>query len=95
MELVPLIVLAGVMYFLLVRPQQQRVKAQRELVRTLAVGDEVVTIGGVLGRIVTIDDDLATIETTPGTVLRCRRASVADRVGPTDATAGDGPSDDG
>jgi preprotein translocase subunit YajC len=78
-SLLPLIILGGVMYLVLIRPQQQRVKAQRALVMSLAVGDEVVTIGGMLGRIVTIDDDVATIETTPGTILRFRRTAIAGR----------------
>ena len=79
MELLPLLILLGIMYFLLIRPQQQRVKAQRALVSALEVGDEVATIGGILGRIVTIDDEIATVETTPGTILRVRRAAIAAR----------------
>ena len=86
----PLIILVGVMYLVLIRPQQQRVKAQRALVSSLAVGDEVVTIGGMLGRIVTIDDDTATVETTPGTILRFRRTAIAGR---TDAEAAPGTAD--
>ena len=80
-SLFPLVLLLGVMYFVLIRPQQQRVKAQRALITSLSVGDEVATIGGVLGRIVTIDDETATVETTPGTVLRFRRSAIAARVG--------------
>ena len=80
-SLLPLVLLLGVMYFVLIRPQQQRVKAQRALITSLSVGDEVATIGGILGRIVTIDDESATIETTPGTILRVRRSAVAARTG--------------
>ena len=86
-SLLPLVLLLGVMYFVLIRPQQQRVKAQRALITSLSVGDEVATIGGLLGRIVTIDDETATIETTPGTILRYRRSAIAAR---TDLAAGDG-----
>ena len=85
----PLVILVGVMYLVLIRPQQQRVKAQRALVSSLSVGDEVVTIGGMLGRIVTIDDDVATVETTPGTILRFRRTAIAGR------TSADDPGSDG
>ena len=84
-SLLPLVLLLGVMYFVLIRPQQQRVKAQRALITSLAVGDEVATIGGLLGRIVTIDEESATIETTPGTILRFRRSAIAARTGPDDA----------
>lgn len=91
MELLPLVLLLGIMYFLLIRPQQQRVKAQRALVTSLEVGDRVATIGGILGRIVTIDDDEATVETTPGVVLRVRRSAIATRL---DAAVGPGAADD-
>ena len=84
MELLPLVLLFVVMYFMLIRPQQQRVKAQRALVSSLAVGDEVVTIGGMLGRIVSIDDEIVEIETRPGTVLRFRRTAISGKVGPVD-----------
>ena len=92
MELLPLLILLGIMYFLLIRPQQQRVKAQRALVLSLEAGDQVATIGGILGRIVTIDDDTATVETTPGTVIRVRRGAIATRIEPETAVAtDDGP----
>ena len=98
MELLPLVILLGIMYFLLIRPQQQRVKAQRALVTSLDVGDEVATIGGLLGRIVAITDEYATIETTPGVLLRVRRGAVATRIvagsGGLDPDSGAGPIDD-
>ena len=83
--MLPLVLLLGVMYFVLIRPQQQRVKAQRALITSLEVGDEVSTIGGILGRIVTIDDETATVETTPGTILRFRRSAIAARTSPAGA----------
>ena len=93
MELLPLVVLLGIMYFLLIRPQQQRVKAQRALVGSVQQGDDIATIGGILGRILTIDDEQATIETTPGTILRIRRAAIAARLGPEpEPDAGDSTS---
>ncbi len=84
-SLLPLVLLFGVMYVVLIRPQKQRVRAQRELVTSLQVGDEVVTIGGILGRITSLDDETAEVQTTPGTVLRCRRNAIAGR-----ATTGTG-----
>src|SRR3954470_23053217 len=84
----PLVILVGVMYLVLIRPQQQRVKAQRALVTSLTVGDEVVTIGGMLGRIVTIDEDVATVENTPGTILGSRPPPTA---GPPDVAESDEP----
>lgn len=94
-SLLPLALLFGVMYFVLIRPQKQRVRAQQALVSSLSVGDEVMTIGGIFGRIVALRDDEATIETTPGTLLRCRRSAIAGRTdpdaAPPDAEAGDAP----
>ncbi|MGH9181144.1 MAG: preprotein translocase subunit YajC, partial [Acidimicrobiales bacterium] len=72
-----------------VRPQQQRARRQRELVASLAVGDEVVTAGGIVGRIVSLDDEEARLEVSPGVVLRFVRFAVnslvdapADAAGP-------------
>jgi len=96
-SLLPLVLLLGVMYFLLIRPQKQRVKAQRSLVSSLNVGDDVVTIGGIFGVIVALDADSAEIETTPGTIVRCRRSAIAGRIEPSDATvvdAGGAPNDE-
>ena len=81
-SLLPLLLLFGLMYFLLIRPQQRRVRDQRALVSSIAVGDEVFTAGGILGRITALDDELASVETTPGVVLRLRRVAIVGRVPP-------------
>lgn len=80
MELLfPLLVL-GLMWVLIVRPQQQRVRRQREVVRTLEVGDEVVTAGGVIGRVVELDSDEVWLEVAPGVTLRFLRLAVNARL---------------
>ncbi len=81
MELLFPLVFLGLMWFMLVRPQQQRVRRQRELVNSLAVGDEVVTAGGVVGRIVGLDDEHVRLELAPGVVVRFLRMAVNARVG--------------
>lgn len=85
--LFPLIFL-GLMWFLLVRPQQQRVKRQRDLVASLEVGDEVVTAGGLVGTIVGLDDEEVRLEVAPGVVVRFVRFAVNSRVGGTEAPLG-------
>lgn len=77
--LLPLILMVGVMYFLLIRPQQKRQRAQREMIRELAVGDEVVTIGGFYGTIRSIDEDTddVILEVAPGTTMRMIRGAIA------------------
>ena len=62
--LLPFAVLIVVFYFLLIRPENKKKKALSEMRSALAVGDEVTTIGGIVGRVVHIKDDLVTIETS-------------------------------
>lgn len=64
------------MYVLLVRPQQRKVREQRELVRRVGVGAEVQTIGGILGRVVAADDEYVHLEVSPGVVVTFVRAAV-------------------
>jgi preprotein translocase subunit YajC len=95
-QFLPLVFLLVVMYFLLIRPQQQRVKQQRALISSLEVGDEVVTVGGLIARIVSIDDDTVVLEPAPGLSLRFRRTAISGRVPDGDAngaSADDGAAD--
>jgi preprotein translocase subunit YajC len=55
--LVPLVLLFGIFYFLLIRPQQQRLKAHQQLVASVKRGDTVVTAGGLIGRVSKVKDD--------------------------------------
>jgi len=91
MQLLFPLVFLGLMWFLLVRPQQQRVRQQRDLIASLEVGDEVLTAGGILGRIVELDDEMATVEVAPGVALRFLRGAVNSRVG--DSQRDPAPSD--
>jgi preprotein translocase subunit YajC len=87
----PLLLLGGVMYFLLIRPQQRRARAQQALLGSLQVGDEVLTTSGMLGTIVEVDEDegLLTVEIAPGTRVRMVKGGVARRlVEEDDAEAG-------
>ena len=79
----PLLLMGGVFYFLLIRPQQRRARAQQALLRSVEVGDEIVTTAGVFGTIVAIDDesDVITLEIAPGTRIRMVRAGVGRIVG--------------
>jgi preprotein translocase subunit YajC len=79
----PLLLMGGVFYFLLIRPQQRRARAHQALLRSVEVGDEIVTTAGVFGTIVAIDDesDVITLEIAPGTRIRMVRAGVGRIVG--------------
>ncbi len=76
-SLIMLAVLFGLFYFLLIRPQHKRQKEHREMVAKLSKGDEVVTQGGVLGRITKVGDSFVTLEISEGTEIRVQRAAVA------------------
>jgi preprotein translocase subunit YajC len=78
----PLLLMGAVFYFLLIRPQKKRARAQQELVNSVQVGDDVMTTGGIFGTISQIDDDEGTIELeiAPGTRIRMVRAGVARRL---------------
>ena len=68
------------MYLLLIRPQQRRVRQHQALVASLAVGDEVVTAGGILGTITGVSDEYVSLEVAPATVVQVLRGSVSRRV---------------
>jgi preprotein translocase subunit YajC len=74
---VPLIL---VFYFLMIRPQRAKVRAHQELLGALEVGDEVETIGGILGTIRGVTDDEFLVEVAPGTTLRVSRGAVRRKV---------------
>lgn len=67
---------------LIVRPQRRQMAAHRALVASLEVGDEVVTTGGIYGKITGIDDGVLDLEVSPGVVLRVARGAIAQRTGP-------------
>lgn len=63
-------------YFLLIRPQQKRQKQHREMVGSLAKGDEVVTVGGTLGKITGLSENFVTIEVADGVEIKVQRHAV-------------------
>ena len=76
------VLLLGVFYFLLIRPQQRRAKAQQALVQSVEEGDEIVMTSGIIGTIVDIDeqDDTLIVEIAPNTRIRILRAGVGRRM---------------
>lgn len=90
--LVPLLLIGAAMYFLMIRPQQKRARSQRELARNLEIGDEVMTAGGIFGVIRDADDEMITVEISPGTNVRMLRQGIARRLTEPDE-AGDGETE--
>lgn len=76
-SLIMLVVLFGLFYVLLIRPQQKRQKEHKQMAEKLAKGDEVVTQGGVLGRITKVGDTFLNLEVSEGTEIKIQRTAVA------------------
>jgi preprotein translocase subunit YajC len=77
--IMPIIFLVGmfvVMYFFVIRPQTKRQKEHKKLVEELCKGDEVQTVGGLMGKITELDDSTLKLEIAANTVVSIRRASV-------------------
>ena len=94
--LLPIIVFVG-MYFLILRPQQKRMKEREALVRAAGVGDEVATVGGVIGVIVAEEEgEIVSLEVDNDVELRVQRRSIGEiisKAGDED-DASDDPSDE-
>lgn len=76
MGFLPLILIFVLFYFLLIRPQAKRAKEHKQMVQSLGKGDEVVSNGGLLGRISDLDDSFITMEIADGVNVKIQRQSV-------------------
>jgi len=69
----PMIALFVIFYFLLIRPQQKRQKEHKAMLAEIGKGDEVVTMGGLLGKVVDLNDNFMTLEVAKGTHVKVQR----------------------
>jgi len=76
MEFLPLVALLAVFYFLILRPQQKRAKEHKALVEALQKGDEVVTIGGIMGKVTKVSEDSAAIEIADNVIVQVQKAAI-------------------
>jgi len=90
--LLPFVLIAVAMYFLLIRPQRRRMQEQRALASAIEEGDEVMTTAGVYGFVTAIEDDVIWLEIAEGVDIRIARAAVSRRVAPADAPTPDAPA---
>ena len=94
MPVVLLFALFAAMWFFTIRPQQQRLRNQRALVASLRPGDEVVTVGGLIGTITVIEDVEVRLDLGAGNEVRLARNAVQARLAPDiDAGTADGIAD--
>lgn len=72
--------LFAIFYFLLIRPQKKQQQEHESMVKSLNRGDEIVTLGGIVGRIIHLTDDRVTIKTADDTRIEIQRAKVGQRL---------------
>ena len=75
--LLPMVIIFGAFYFLLIRPQQKKTKAHTTLIAALEVGDEVMTSGGILGRITGVTEHYVIVQISDNTLVKMQRASIS------------------
>ena len=80
LALIWMIVMLGAFYALLVRPQRRNMAAHQALMAELHEGDEVMTMGGIFGRIRRLDEDIIDLEVSPGTSVRVARSAISRKV---------------
>jgi preprotein translocase subunit YajC len=88
-SLIFLVLMVGVFYFLLIRPQQRRMKALQSLQSSLQLGDEIITTAGFFGTIRRFDGEVVTIELSPGVEARVNRRAISGKVNPEPQLADD------
>jgi len=76
MNILFIVLMFVIIYFLMIRPQMKRAKEQRQMIEALQKGDEVITAGGVLGRISKMGEAYVTIEIAPNTEISVQKAAV-------------------
>jgi len=77
MAFLPMVAIFVVFYFLLIRPQQKRAKETKTMLEALQKGDEVVSAGGIVGKISKLTDSYATVEVAPGVEMTIQRTAIS------------------
>ena len=76
MSFLPIILMFVLLYFLMIRPQMKRAKETKAMIDALQKGDEVVALGGLVGKIIELNEHYATLEIAPNTEIKIQRPSV-------------------
>ena len=87
-QFIPLILIVAIMYFLLIRPQQKKVKEHAAMVAALRRGDQVVTQGGIIGKVARVKEDQEIeLEIAEGVKVRVVRSTIAQVLNKTEPTS--------
>ncbi len=76
MSFLPLILMFAVLYFIMIRPQMKRQKETKAMLAALTVGDEVLTVGGLFGKVTAIKDDVVTVEIATNTQVQLQKGAI-------------------
>ena len=76
-SILPMVAIFAVFYFLLIRPQQKRAKETKAMLEALAKGDEVITAGGIVGKISRLTDQYAVVEVSPNVEISVQRGAIS------------------
>lgn len=85
MQMLPLVLIFAVFYLLLLRPQQQRMKAHKAKIGAVKKGDSVVTGGGLVGKVARVDDIYVELELAPGMKVKAVKSTLSDVIDPLSA----------
>ncbi len=85
----PIIGMVAIFWFLIIRPQMRQQKAHREKIAAVKKGDQVVTAGGILGKVIRVDDNYADIEIAQGVRVKTVKSTLGDIIPPGGAPAND------
>jgi preprotein translocase subunit YajC len=75
-QMLPLVLMFVVLYFVMIRPQMKRQKEHKAMIEAVAKGDEVVTSGGLLGKITKVNETFLTLEVASGVELQVQRSAI-------------------
>jgi preprotein translocase subunit YajC len=81
---VPILLIFAIMYFLMIRPQQKKVKEHRAMIEALRRGDRIVTQGGLIGKVVKVEDNEVEVELAQGVKVRAIRGTIASVINKTE-----------
>ncbi len=90
LQFLPLVGMGLVMWFLFLRPQMQQAKTQKAKLESIRKGDQVLTGGGFIGKVVKVDDDYVDVELAPGIKVKAVKSTITDVIPP----AGSAPAND-
>ena len=88
-QFLPLVAMVAVFWFLILRPQMKRQKEQAAKIASIKKGDQVLTGGGLVGKIVRVDETYVDVELAPGLKVKALKSTITDVISPTGAPAND------